>query len=490
MHYLPLLPLLRSFRDRGASSSSHTSDDSDDPDALSIQHHRTKAKASSAHAAVSPSSSSSASSISAASLASSTSTIPSPDTPTSDQVLAGAVASLEHSSPASSAETIGRSRSASSHSLEHVIYYSTSSGSSGSSAVSTTSAGEEDLEQLTISSRSPSISRSPTSGASTPTEREVKETHHINMDYDPVSGRKMLNAYEIISEIGRGQHGKVKLGRDLNTGDFVAIKIMNRVGRPRLGRPAHAANTQEEKIRREIAILKKCDHPHIVRLREVLDDVSNKKIFLVLEYVEMGEIKWQNEDGTPAMSMEYARGIFRDVVLGLEYLHSKGIIHRDIKPANLLMNKDGITKISDFGVSYSSGLSGEDDELELAKTAGTPAFFAPELCYNDPELPRPQITNKIDIWALGVTLFCLLYGRCPFTADNEFELFNVIATDPLVFPDEPAMPDNAKALIRNMLEKDPEKRMSIGEIKHNPWVVEGMTTEAKEEFLNQDLLSR
>ncbi|KAK9468194.1 kinase-like domain-containing protein [Lipomyces arxii] len=318
----------------------------------------------------------------------------------------------------------------------------------------------------------------------------VKETHSISMDYDPISGRKTLNTYEIIHEIGRGQHGKVKLGRDLTTGDYVAIKIMNRLGRPRLGRPLRPGLSQEEKIRREVAILKKCNHPHIVRLREVLDDPSSKKIFLVLEYVELGEIKWQNDDGSPAMSIDYARTIFRDVVLGLEYLHYKGIIHRDIKPANLLMTKQGVIKISDFGVSYISSLSGEDDELELAKTAGTPAFFAPELCYNDPDQPRPHITNKIDIWALGVTLFCLFYGRCPFTADNEFELFNVIAKDPLVFPDEPAVPEQARELLMNLLHKDPTKRMSISEIKHVPWVLEGLTPSQLEDFLSSKLLSR
>ncbi|KAK9369533.1 kinase-like domain-containing protein [Lipomyces kononenkoae] len=268
------------------------------------------------------------------------------------------------------------------------------------------------------------------------------------------------------------------------------MKIMNRAGRPRLGLSLRHGSTQEEKIRREIAILKKCNHPHIVRLREVLDDSSSKKIFLVFEYVELGEITWQNDDGTPAMTAEYARSIFRDVVLGLEYLHYKGIIHRDIKPANLLMTKQGVVKISDFGVSFISGLGGEDDELELAKTAGTPAFFAPELCYNDPDLPRPQITNKIDIWALGVTLFCLLYGRCPFTADNEFELFNVIATDPLVFPETPFVPESAKNLLQNLLEKDPEKRMSIAEIKCHPWVLEDLTASQREEFLSEELLSR
>ncbi|ANB15753.1 serine/threonine protein kinase SAK1 [Sugiyamaella lignohabitans] len=328
----------------------------------------------------------------------------------------------------------------------------------------------------------------------------VKETHHISIDYDPVSGRKKLNTYEIIRELGRGQHGKVKLGKKIETGEYVAIKIVDRNGRPRLGKAARPGSTQEDKIRREIAILKKCYHPNIVQLLEVLDDNSSKKIYLVLEYLEKGEIEWQYEPGDPpVMPRHLVKSIARDVLLGLEYLHFQGIIHRDIKPANLLLSRDGVVKISDFGVSYISDYS--QDELELAKTAGTPAFFAPELCAEKSET-SPPITHMIDIWAFGVTLYCLLFGRVPFIADSEYELFGVILESPLVFPDEevdgskshhgalsPAKLDSdmelAKDLLRQILEKDPSKRLDIPQIKLHPWICEGMEPAAQEKFLHQ-----
>ncbi|ODV60854.1 serine/threonine-protein kinase, partial [Ascoidea rubescens DSM 1968] len=211
------------------------------------------------------------------------------------------------------------------------------------------------------------------------------------------------------------------------------------------------------KIRKEIAIMKKCDHKHVVKLNEVLDDINSRKIYLVLEYLENGEKK-----GRPMMSFKEARAVFRDVLLGLEYLHYQGIIHRDIKPANLLLSKDNTVKISDFGVSFASNLNENDpdydeknNDYELAKTAGTPAFFAPELCFssnnklkpsissdnsnnnnnnNEIEDNPPKIDYKIDIWALGVTLYCLLFGNLPFNADSEFELFDVIINQPLSFP--------------------------------------------------------
>jgi serine/threonine protein kinase len=284
--------------------------------------------------------------------------------------------------------------------------------------------------------------------------------------------------------------------------------------------------------------MKKCCHPNIVQLKEVLDDSNSREIYLVLEYLEGGEVKWQQAGGG-IMSQDEARKICRDVISGLEYLHFQGIIHRDIKPANLLKDRNGTVKISDFGVSYASSISYPNDEIELAKTAGTPAFFAPELCVascssdDDGNLKTQKtVTSKIDIWAFGVTLYCLLFGKVPFIAVSEFDLFNVIVNEPLVFPDEvdeveeveateedgdqsafpsmfynpqvkptvtaaaksstrqrnpsvhpdPAL-DMAKDLLRHVLEKDPEKRYDIIDIKRHKWMLTGMKADERELFL-------
>jgi hypothetical protein len=121
------------------------------------------------------------------------------------------------------------------------------------------------------------ILRASESGASSGPSH-VTETHHITKDYDERTGAKTINRYEFHNTIGRGVHGKVKLAKDIETGDLVAIKIVNRVTRKRLGRwdPMEA----EHKIRREIAIMKKCIHPNVVALREVMDDPDSKKIYL------------------------------------------------------------------------------------------------------------------------------------------------------------------------------------------------------------------
>ncbi|CAG8653468.1 6594_t:CDS:10 [Funneliformis mosseae] len=333
---------------------------------------------------------------------------------------------------------------------------------------------------------------------------EVKETNTMYKDYDPNTGNKIINKYMLVRELGRGVHGKVKLGKDMEFGEWV-VRQRNDL-------------TNEQKIRKEIAILKKCIHPHVVRLKEVIDDPMSRKIYMVIEYMEGGEIQWKDEYDRPIMSVERARQIFRDVVLGLEYLHHQGIIHRDIKPANLLLTGDNVVKISDFGVSHFSQkkstltLRGKhqtktSEDSDLAKTAGSPAFFAPELCFPgdltqdmssasiisdnasyssdhssesnsqsnnaiNMRTQRPPKTKAIDIWALGVTLYCFIFGRCPFIADTEFELFfNVIPKQPLGFPEGIPVSDDLRDLLMKLLEKNPKNRITLEEVKKHPWVV-------------------
>lgn len=298
--------------------------------------------------------------------------------------------------------------------------------------------------------------------------KETKEVHKITDEL----GRKCINRYEIIREIGRGVHGKVKLARTMDSNELVALKVLPTRTKQRLGRPDQN-EAHEATIRREIAILKKCIHPHVVRLREVIEEPASDKIYLVLEYMWGGEVAWRDDDDRPVLKLHQARSTFRDTVLGLEFLHYQGIVHRDIKPANLLWTKNHSVKISDFGVSHVSDASADQhrNALELAKTAGTPAFFAPELCWTG-EGERPPITKAIDIWALGVTLFCLLCGRVPFEAANEYELFEKIAHDEVVIPDD--VDGDARDLLQRLLVKDARKRLTISEVKRHPFVLKGV----------------
>ncbi|KAF9519692.1 hypothetical protein BS47DRAFT_1079468 [Hydnum rufescens UP504] len=361
---------------------------------------------------------------------------------------------------------------------------------------------------------------------------EVVETTTATVVADRELGHKLLNQYIVYEQIGKGMHGRVRRGRDTTTDEEVAIKIVDRVSKHR-GLPSSLRaspsmiNTTEKGIRREIAIMKKCHHKHVVRLREVIDDKLKKKIFLVLEYMKGGEVKWRTNAREPVLTVEQARSIFRGVVLGLDYLHYQGIIHRDIKPANLLMDADGNVKISDFGVSHFSyalrlaAVGDADEETkaralmndhELAKTAGSPAFYAPELCYQGNDLSaltgsgstgdlatgagsrrvhdldqlfqkKPTITKAIDVWALGVTLYCLLFGRTPFDGANQFVLYQIIPREDYEIPGtmgSDVLPTNegegleVVALLARLMEKDPAKRITLNEVKRVPWVLRGI----------------
>ncbi|CAE6426478.1 unnamed protein product [Rhizoctonia solani] len=395
---------------------------------------------------------------------------------------------------------------------------------------------------------------SPSPLASPLDQSDVVETHQLRKMRDD-TGRKYINQYEVGKEIGRGMHGKVRVGHNVQTGEIVAIKVVER--NPRKGRnisqalrraqaardasgdAPHVSST-EAKIRREIAIMKKCHHENVVRLLEVIDDESNKKIFLILEHMPGGEIKWRSGPPDvpdhPLLTVERARRVFRDTLLGLEYLHYQGIIHRDIKPANLLLDRDGNVKISDFGTSHfsyalhlSESLANELppgalvtqapnsesariflDDSELAKTAGSPAFFAPELCYQPAhsgsfsgtpvadDQPRPKITKAIDIWALGVTLYCILFGVPPFTAENEYLLYRKIPLEDFKVPETMGVDmlltggrfgtdwegtenwvkseegRRVIPILSGLLEKDTKKRWTLDRAKRSDWVLRGI----------------
>lgn len=531
----------------------------------------------------------------------------------------------------------------------------------------------------------------------------------------------MVNNYELLEKLGSGQHGTVKMGRNLDTGDDVAVKIVRRFSKKlRLGK----LGDPNDMIKKEVAILKKARHAHVVSLLEVIDDDEFGKVYLVLELVERGEIVWRRKtdkeiaifemnriqrersqqfdeeyeireiekfnatapsrraektrvleaqrrqardqiqtgaferrdhtvEANPFWSLEYAReedeqvmdastpvsttkgpethstapgpfheghasgshistpavdfdtprppsslsiagspssrphsvagshaasptsleasismpimsdqrspdvafksaldqiiseqsewtveeeefmhvpcltvsqalDAFRDTVLGLEYLHYQGIIHRDIKPANLLMTSDHRVKISDFGVSYLGRPIREDENneeiaeadvdvldeaIELAKTVGTPAFYAPELC--DPALfdfskspERPLITGQIDVWALGVTLFGMIFGRLPFFDVNEFAMYEKIAREKVFIPRlrlkgvEDALTSNnvnkrpddileyeeidedLRDLLEQLLDKQPTQRITIKDVKRHPWVLRGISDQS------------
>ncbi|EKM58652.1 uncharacterized protein PHACADRAFT_88772, partial [Phanerochaete carnosa HHB-10118-sp] len=389
--------------------------------------------------------------------------------------------------------------------------------------------------------------------ASTPqlptTSAIVIETGHIR-ETRSGEGHKMINQYEMKLLLGKGQHGEVWKSKDTLTNE-IAIKAMKRknpkqdrmslLRRSRLPRsPQHLSvannlGATEIKILKEIAIMKKLRHPNVVRLMEVLNDNLKERIYMVMEFMAGGEIKWRTDDEEPLLRVSQTRRICRDVLLGLEYLHDQGIIHRDIKPANLLWSADRrVVKIADFGISHFSyaqflaakgktadsadiqDLEGHDkillDESDLTRFAGTPTFLAPEIISDGSadmsasastsgnlestsvEVRRPVISKAIDIWAFGVTLYALLFGKLPFLSEGEYQIYNKIKEEDWDVPEtmgqdmipvggrrqhKPKKSQETEGylvvdLLQGILEKDPAKRLDLQDIKRHPWITRDM----------------
>lgn len=211
-------------------------------------------------------------------------------------------------------------------------------------------------------------------------------------------------------------------------------------------------------IKEEIAIMKKLNHNNLVSLIEVLDDPSEDSLYMVMEMCKKGVVmKVGLEERADPYDDEQCRCWFRDLILGIEYLHAQGIVHRDIKPDNCLVTSDDILKVVDFGVSE---MFEKDSDMFTAKSAGSPAFLPPELCV----VKHGDVSGKAtDIWSMGVTLYCLRYGKLPFEKQSIFELYDSIRGDPLVCEDE--LDEEFKDLMERILEKDPEKRINMFELR-------------------------
>ena len=204
--------------------------------------------------------------------------------------------------------------------------------------------------------------------------------------------------------------------------------------------------------------MKKLNHPNLVSLIEVLDDPKEDSLYMVLEMCKKGVVmKVGLGETSDPYSDEQCRHWFRDLILGIEYLHTQGIVHRDIKPDNCLLTKDDVLKIVDFGVSE---MFEKHSEMFTAKSAGSPAFLPPELCV----VKHGGISGKAaDIWSMGVTLYCLRFGRIPFERSNILDLYEAIKNEELHVPVESG--DAFEDLIRRVLEKNPETRIKMSELR-------------------------
>ena len=259
-----------------------------------------------------------------------------------------------------------------------------------------------------------------------------------------------LGDYIIKETIGKGTFSKVKLGINKLTGEKVAIKILDK--------SKILEKEDLERIIREMSILSKMDHKNIIKVYQILEDSNN--YLIIMEYCEGGELfNYIVKKGR--LPEDEVSFFFYQIINGIEYIFSKGIAHRDLKPENLLLTKNNIIKIIDFGLSNYF-----DGEKDLETPCGSP-------CYASPEMVSGNHYNgfNIDIWATGIILFAMICGYLPFENPDNDKLFEQILKAELDFPEH--VSDLCKDLIKKILVTNPKKRINIEQIKKHKFYLMG-----------------
>ncbi|KAL9614846.1 MAG: hypothetical protein Q9167_000679 [Letrouitia subvulpina] len=264
--------------------------------------------------------------------------------------------------------------------------------------------------------------------------------------------------------IGAGSMGKVKLAKNLETGEQVAVKIV-----PRQSTDEHRDNrdreradhSKEVRTAREAAIVTLLNHPYICAMRDVVR--TNFHWYMLFEYVNGGQmLDYIISHGR--LKEKQARKFGRQIASALDYCHRNSIVHRDLKIENILISKTGDIKIIDFGLSNLFS-----PRTHLKTFCGSLYFAAPEL------LQAKQYTGpEVDVWSFGIVLYVLVCGKVPFDDQSMPQLHAKIKKGVVEYPQW--LSSECKNLISKMLVTDPRQRASLSEILSHPWMTKGFNT--------------
>ena len=283
-----------------------------------------------------------------------------------------------------------------------------------------------------------------------------------NISYNE-EGEKNVNEYKMIKEIGRGAFGKVKLAINMVDNQKYAVKVQNM--KKQKFKLLMRGKNGEAVLKKEIAIMKKICHPNLLNLKEVIEDDQDRKLYMVMDYIDCGPLmskkhmnlikctdeKFQSED--------HLRKYFRMFISGLDYLHRIAkVVHLDIKPDNILVDELDTLKIADFGIS---AMIDESDSLN--SFGGTRLFMPPETYDGIPCSGR-----AIDIWSTGVTFFKYATGEYPYNTNSLDKLKLLLETTSPIYPE--TMSKELKNMLEKCLIKDPKLRIGISGLMKDPWV--------------------
>lgn len=255
-----------------------------------------------------------------------------------------------------------------------------------------------------------------------------------------------MNKYSVLKTLGRGSYGKVILCKNKSSGEKVAIKKVKLT----------AMSIQERrKVETEASTLSLVSHPNIVRYVESF--IEKSSLYIAMEYVDGGDLEEMILDKRIAKSEEEILEIFSQILIAVNFMHSKKVLHRDLKPQNIFLMKTGVVKIGDFGVAKIL-----DGTNQMAKTVvGTPFYISPEIWAGE------TYSVKADIWSLGCILYFMCMGFRPFDGKSQGELYrNVLKGFYKPIPD--SISAETRKIVASMLKIDPGMRPTASQVLHAP----------------------
>eukprot|EP00359_Climacostomum_virens_P003916 CAMPEP_0204901482 /NCGR_PEP_ID=MMETSP1397-20131031/3106_1 /ASSEMBLY_ACC=CAM_ASM_000891 /TAXON_ID=49980 /ORGANISM="Climacostomum Climacostomum virens, Strain Stock W-24" /LENGTH=417 /DNA_ID=CAMNT_0052069847 /DNA_START=219 /DNA_END=1472 /DNA_ORIENTATION=+ len=258
-----------------------------------------------------------------------------------------------------------------------------------------------------------------------------------------------IEEYTVGRQLGQGAYATVKYAVHKRTNRKVAVKTYDKV---RLLDPS-----RKKSVHREIKILSKLEHPHIVKLFETID--APRQLHLVLEYLPGGSLHYHlKRSPNRHLTESEAKRLFRQVLSAMDYCHSLNVTHRDLKLENILLDDRRNIKLIDFGFATCF-----PNDKKAKIFCGTPSYMSPEIVarkeYNGP---------PADVWALGVLLFVMLSGTYPFKGRDDKDLYRKILRGQFEIPQVIAAAP--RALIHRMMSIDPGRRPSVKELLCDAWL--------------------
>ncbi|XP_044281820.1 serine/threonine-protein kinase 33 isoform X2 [Varanus komodoensis] len=273
-------------------------------------------------------------------------------------------------------------------------------------------------------------------------------------------GAAIQQIYSFGRKLGQGSFGVVIEATHKETGIKWAIKKVNR---------EKAGSSAVKLLEREVSILKRVNHEHIIHLEEVFE--TPKRMYLVMELCEDGELKEILQKKGQFTENE-TRHIIQSLASAIAYLHRKDIVHRDLKLENILVKSSDIDeeneiklniKVTDFGLAVQK-MGGSESMFQ--STCGTPIYMAPEV------ISAHDYSQQCDVWSIGVIMYMLLCGEPPFIASSEEKLFEVIKKGDLHFKHSTweSIGETAKNVLQLLLKVDPAHRITANELLDSQWI--------------------